>query len=104
MAETTEEAFQKLVEEWNAWEPTVAYCSMPMERSSPVWPKTIEMGISIVPLILVELQQRPKWWMLQALSEIARTNPCLPKHAGRFPKLIRDWVEWGRENGHLPAE
>ena len=86
MAETTKEAFQKLVEEWKSWEPTIAHCSMPMERSSPAWLKTIEMGTSIVPFILVELQQRPKWWMLQALSEIARNKSLSAKAQRQIPK------------------
>jgi hypothetical protein len=104
MDEATREKFRALVKEWDEWEPTIAHCSMPMERKSLVWPKTIAMGMPIVPLILAELQSKPHWWMLQALSEITNENPCPQKHAGRFPKLIRDWILWGKENGHLPAD
>jgi hypothetical protein len=96
-------AFEELMKEWNQWELTVAYCSMPMERSSPVWPKTIAMGMAIVSLLLVELQQRPRWWMFSVLHEITQENPCHERHRGSKSKLTEDWLRWGKEKGYLPA-
>lgn len=101
MEEVPGETFQNLVKEWEEWQKTVMHCSMPMERTSPLWPKTIEMGMPIVPFILKELQRKPAWWMLQVLREITKADPFPRRHAGNYPKMIEGWVRWGKENGYL---
>ena len=53
----------------------------------------------ILPLILIELQARPNHWF-NALMKITGENPVRPRDAGRFDKMVKAWLDWGRKQ-HL---
>jgi hypothetical protein len=102
MSESLE--FEKLAKELEAWDEQHAHFSFSTHQHCPAYPLIVAMGLPIVPLILKELQQNMRWWMLSALREITKTNPVPEKHRGRVSKMRDDWIRWGEENGHLPAK
>ena len=52
----------------------------------------------IVRLMLNDLREhrRPWFW---ALSYLTEDNPIKPSDAGKLDKMIRSWVEWGKQKG-----
>jgi hypothetical protein len=62
--------------------------------------RIIAIGDEALPLILQELQKQPAPWFvaLRAISEddsVGRNSP------GDFRKKAADWIQWGKENGHI---
>lgn len=65
----------------------------------PAYREIIEMGTSVVPLILRELARRPAHWG-PALAQITGERPVSPAEAGRPEAIAAAWLRWGREHGH----
>jgi len=62
----------------------------------------IVMGDDVIPILLDELRTKPDLWFL-ALEIITSENPVKQEHAGHFDLMIKDWIEWGRNRGHISA-
>lgn len=58
----------------------------------------IGMGMPIVPLILMELKNKPDHWFW-ALNAITGENPVKKEHRGVINHMVEDWLQWGKENG-----
>src|SRR5262245_12982071 len=96
-AETVEERFRRLEARWEA---ETAFVSSHIEIvEHPAFQEIIGLGEAVVPLMLKDLEQRPRLWVW-ALPRITGANPVLPGDAGRIAKMSEAWVRWGREHGY----
>jgi len=66
--------------------------------SHPAYQAIIDMGESAVPLLLVELRDRPDHWLV-ALNRITREDPAKP--GSTFREAVDAWLAWGRQQGYL---
>ena len=63
--------------------------------------RIIEMGESVIPLILEDLSEKPNHWFL-ALSAIANEAPAVPERdKGDMKAISAAWIEWGREKDYI---
>ena len=63
--------------------------------------RIIEMGESVIPLILEDLSEEPNHWFL-ALSAIANEAPAVPERdKGDMKAISAAWIEWGREKDYI---
>lgn len=60
----------------------------------------ITMGATVVPFILIKLQQEPQH-LFFALFQITGENPVPIEHAGHLEKMTNDWLNWGIEKGYI---
>ena len=88
--------FDALVEQWN--EETGYLSSMTAILAHPAYQSIIAMGISAVPLIMGELEQRPDYWF-RALASITNQNPV--PQGSNFEQARRAWLEWGQQQGYV---
>lgn len=100
----TNPAFKNILEKWEEAERHMAHLSSPWHIKHPLFAETVAMGQPIIPFLLIELARNPRFWMLSVLREISKENPISPEHRGMFGKMTDDWLRWGEENGHLPAD
>lgn len=59
----------------------------------------VDMGPTVIPLILRELEQRPNHWFA-ALRAITGENPIQPEQRGRTKQMVEAWLNWAREHGY----
>ena len=57
------------------------------------------MGGPVLPLILRELEKRPRHYWFWALREISQENPVPPEHRGMIREMANDWLDWARGKG-----
>ena len=57
------------------------------------------MGAPALPLILHELEKRPRHYWFWALREISQENPVPPEHRGMIKEMAKDWLDWARGKG-----
>ncbi len=57
------------------------------------------MGPHALPLILHELEERPRHYWFWALREISQENPVPPEHRGMIKEMAKDWLDWARRKG-----
>jgi hypothetical protein len=96
-AETVEERFRRLEATWMA---EVGYSSSSTElRNHPAFQEVIGMGEAVVPLILRDLEKRPRLWVW-ALSRITGADPVPASDRGNIAKMSEAWLRWGREHGY----
>lgn len=62
----------------------------------------IGMSDDVIPVLLDELQTNPDHWFW-ALEMITGENPIKQEHAGYLDLMSNDWIEWGKEKGHISA-
>ena len=65
----------------------------------PAFQEIIGMGQAVVPLMLRDLEERPRLWVW-ALPMITGTDPVPPTDAGNIAKMSEAWLRWGRANGY----
>lgn len=95
-AEPVEERFRRLEATWLA---EVGYSSSStVLRSHPAFQEIIGMGQAIVPLILRDLELRPRLWVW-ALPRITGADPVPVSDRGNIAKMSEAWLRWGREQG-----
>jgi hypothetical protein len=95
-SETVEQRFRRLEAVWQAetW-----YHSNPEKIvSHPAFQEIIHMGQSVVPLMLRDLEERPRLWVW-ALPVITRADPVPAEDAGNIAKMSQAWLEWARRSG-----
>jgi hypothetical protein len=95
--ETVEERFRRLEK---TWLDEIGYSSSPNELCGhPAFREIISMGEAVVPLMLRDLQERPRLWVW-ALPEITGVDPVPEDYAGNITKMSDAWVHWGKEHGY----
>ena len=95
--ETPEEHFHRLKTTWIA---ETAYLSSSADiLNHPAFLEIIHLGEAVVPLILRDLDQRPRFWAW-ALSQIVGVNPVPEADRRNTAKISEAWLRWGREQGY----
>jgi len=86
-----------------AWAHETAHLSSPAQiMMHPSYQANLGMAGSdktqIVRLMINDLKEnrRPWFW---ALSYLTNANPVKPSEAGKMDKMIKSWVEWGKQHG-----
>lgn len=67
----------------------------------PAHKEIVEAGESVIKLILQDMQKDAWHWFI-TLWLITGEVVIKEEHRGIVPKMIDDWLEWGRENGYIP--
>ncbi len=95
--ETLETRFRRLEAAWLA---AVGYSSSSNElRSHPAFQELIALGEAVVPLMLRDLEERPRLWVW-ALPRITGADPVPVAARGNIAQMSKAWLEWGREHGY----
>ncbi len=95
--EAVEERFRRLEATWLG---AVGFSSSSTElENHPAFQEIIRMGDAVVPLMLRDLEKRPRLWVW-ALPEITGVNPITPSDAGNIGKMSEAWLKWGKEQGY----
>jgi len=92
------ERFEALFQQWR--NETLLSSSGSEITNHPAYRVIIELGPSVVPFILIKLQEDPQH-LFYALFKITGENPVKPKHIGMLTKMKEDWLEWGAIKGCL---
>ena len=96
-AETVEERFRRLEATWLA---DVGYSSSStVLRGHPAFQEIIGLGDAAVPLMLRDLQERPRLWVW-ALPQITGADPVPASARGNIAKMSEAWLRWGREHDY----
>jgi hypothetical protein len=95
--ETAEERFRRLEAVWTAETGFLSSYTDIVEH--PAFREIIGLGEVVVPLMLRDLEERPRLWVW-ALPEITGTNPVPPEDAGNIARMSDAWLRWGRERGY----
>jgi hypothetical protein len=83
-----------------SWRQATGHLSVLSKRyEHPTYNAIVDMGPSIVPFILQELQRSPDRWF-NALERLTGANPA--KDATTFQDAVRLWLKWGRDNKYIP--
>lgn len=96
--EAVEQRFRRLEADWLA--DTAVLSSYPQIVRHPAYREIISLGVAVVPLMLRDLQERPRLWVW-ALPEITGEDPVPPEDAGNITRMSEAWLRWGREKGRL---
>jgi hypothetical protein len=95
--ETVEERFRRLEATWLA---EVGHLSSSKALSNhSAFQEIISMGEAVVPLMLHDLQERPRLWVW-ALPKITGADPVPASDGGNIAKMSEAWLRWGRANGY----
>lgn len=96
-AETVEDRLRRLEATWTA---QVGHFSSPdVLRGHPAFQEIIGLGEAVVPLMLRNLEERPRLWVW-ALPEITGVNPVPASDWGKIRKMSEAWLRWGKEHGY----
>jgi hypothetical protein len=97
IAETVEQRFRRLEATWTT---ETGYLSSYTDIvDHPAFREIIGMGQVVIPLMLRDLEARPRLWVW-ALPEIAGVDPVPPGDAGNIARMTAAWLQWGRANGY----
>ncbi len=95
--ETVEERLRRLEATWLA---EVGYSSSStVLQGHPAFQEIIAMGEEVVPLLLRDLEQRPRLWVW-ALPDITGADPVPVSDRGNITKMSEAWLRWGRAQGY----
>jgi hypothetical protein len=95
--ETVEQRFRRLEATWFA---EVGFSSSPTEICSHwAFQEIIRMGEVVVPLMLRDLEERPRLWVW-ALPDITGADPVPPSDRGKIARMSEVWLRWGKEQGY----
>lgn len=95
--ETVEERFRRLEKTWMA---EVGHHSSTTKLiNHPAFQAIIAMGAVVVPLMLGDLEKRPRLWVW-ALPAITGADPVAESDRGNIAKMSQAWLRWARENGY----
>lgn len=100
--ESLPERFAKLAEEW---ENSTRHLSSPAQiMMHPNYQAVLGMAQEnrdeLVRLMLTDLRDHNRAWFW-ALSYLTGDNPIKTSEAGKFDKMIKAWIKWGKERGIL---
>jgi len=91
--ETVEQRFRQLEAAWKAATGVLSDDADIVEH--PAFREIIGMGAAVVPLMLSDLEQRPRLWVW-ALPEITGENPVPVADRGNIARMSDAWLRWGR--------
>jgi hypothetical protein len=98
--ETVEQRFRRLEAAWLA---AVGFSSSStILRAHPAFQEILGMGEAVVPLMLRDLQERPRPWVW-ALPHLTGADPVPVSDRGNIAKMSDAWLLWGREKGYEEA-
>ena len=63
----------------------------------------LDMKTKAIPMVLDELNNHPHHWY-GILRHLTGAQPVPPEHAGYMKEIRQDWLDWGRQNGHIQTE
>jgi type I restriction enzyme M protein len=89
-----EQAFRSYVETWRRQ--TRHISSVAKMASHPAYEAIVGMGKAVLPLLLMELKERPDHWLV-ALHRITKADPA--KRGSNFADAVEAWLEWGQSQG-----
>jgi Zn-dependent peptidase ImmA (M78 family) len=92
-----EDEFKALVAKWHSDNPGEQ--STPESYRHPSYRRIREMNLRAIPLLLIELRDRPNDVWMVALKSITSKN--VASTASTFEEAVRAWLAWGRAHGHL---
>ncbi len=93
--ETLEQRFRRLE---TTWLTAVGFSSSStVLRSHPAFLEIVNLGEAVVPLMLRDLEERPRLWVW-ALPRIPGADPVPPGDRGNIAKMSEAWLREGREN------
>ncbi len=95
--ESVEQRFRRLEALWEAETLVISDAHRILEH--PAFQEIIQMGLAVVPLMLRDLQQRPRLWVW-ALPRITGENPVPASDGGNIRKMSEAWLRWGHDKGH----
>lgn len=81
-------------------EETQLTSSMTSTVMHPAYQKIIGMGERVVPYILRDLRDHPRYWMW-ALASITQEDPVPEDAHGDLRRMSGAWLTWGRERGYI---
>ncbi|HEV3082490.1 MAG TPA: hypothetical protein VGY66_22085 [Gemmataceae bacterium] len=94
--DTVEERFRQLETTWTAETGYLSSYQDIVEHAA--FREIIRLGTAVVPLMLRDLQERPRLWVW-ALPEITGADPVPPGEGGNIAKMSEAWLRWGRAHG-----
>jgi hypothetical protein len=95
--ETVQERFRRLEAAWMA---EAGFSSSSSElRGHPAFQEIIALGEAVVPLMLRDLEERPRLWVW-ALPRITGADPVPPSDRGNIAKMSDAWLGWARAKGY----
>ena len=92
-----EKTFIKLANQWLS--ETRGLSSTNEMSMHPAYQQIIGMGSAVVPLLLRELEKNSGRWFW-ALKSITREDPVPSQSNGKTRKMIRAWLDWGKERNY----
>src|SRR5262245_22154708 len=96
-AETIEERFRRLEATWTAATGYLSSYTAIVEH--PAFQEIIGIGEAVVPLMLRDLEERPRLWVW-ALPEITGADPVPAAEGGNIAQMSEARLRWGRANGY----
>ncbi len=97
LAETVEERFRRLEAAWIAATGVLSDDTDIVEH--PAFRDIVGIGKVVVPLMLRDLEQRPRLWVW-ALPEITGENPVSAADRGNIARMSEAWLRWGKAKGY----
>ena len=96
-AESIEDRFRRLEEIWTR---ETGYLSSYTDIvKHPAFQEILRMGERVVPLMLRDLEERPRLWVW-ALPDLTGANPVTEADAGNIAKMSEAWLSWAKANGY----
>ena len=90
--------FHDLTNQWKEETRYLSSATLISEHAS--YQKIIAMGVSVIPLILEDLQTTQSHWFI-ALRKISGANPVPTEAIGNVHRMRDSWLRWGIDAGYL---
>src|SRR5881397_4365217 len=95
--ESVETRFRRLE---RTWLDEIGYSSSPKELCSHwAFQEILGMGEAVVPLMLRDLEERPRLWVW-ALPKITGIDLAPPSDGGNIAVMSQLWLHWAKEHGY----
>jgi hypothetical protein len=91
--ESVAERFYRLADEWS--HEVGNSSSMLTTTQHRKYREIINLGMDVVPFMLLDLQTRKRFWF-PALYEITRIRPFDDSDVGNSKRMIQSWIQWGK--------
>lgn len=88
--------FEFLADLWE--EDTIFVSSISEKISHYAYKRIIEMGRTVIPLILKRMVVSPDFWF-EALTKLTGENPVTESEHGDIFRMTEKWIQWGQEHG-----